>query len=324
MSKGFLDEGFECLGLNEKDKVCCDTLKKNHPGIRVMHNDMTGLVSEEFECRPDVLIGGVPCQSFSQAGKRKGLDDPRGNLMMAFISLVKKMRPKVFMIENVRGLTTHNRGERMKDIIAGLSCDGEYEIQWRVLNAWDYGVPQKRERVFIVGLLATKDLVFHFPEKNGSRPVLKDILPLSIPLGAQHGVSYPGKKRVLRLIPPGGCWVDLPDDVKREYMGKSLEIGGGKRGIARRLSMEEPSLTLTTSPCQKQTERCHPLEDRPFTVEEYAAIQTFPGDYVFCGSITQKYRQIGNAVPWRAPWRDRSGRHCNELHVKNHDELNLF
>lgn len=91
--------------------------------------------------------------------------------------------------------------------------------------------------------------------------------------------------------------MDLPKDVQKTYMGASLEAGGGKRGMARRLSLNEPCLTLTTSPCQKQTERCHPLETRPLNVREYARIQTFPDTYMFHGTVAQKYKQIGNAVP---------------------------
>jgi len=99
------------------------------------------------------------------------------------------------------------------------------------------------------------------------------------------------------MVPPGGCWVNLPVEVQKTYMGKAFSSGGGRRGMARRLSMDEPCLTLTTSPAQKQTERCHPDETRPLTVREYARIQTFPDDYEFCGSMSRKYRQIGNAVP---------------------------
>jgi DNA (cytosine-5)-methyltransferase 1 len=105
------------------------------------------------------------------------------------------------------------------------------------------------------------------------------------------------KKEIMKLVPEGGCWVDLPEDIQKKYMGKSLLSGGGKRGIARRLSMNEHCLTLTTSPCQKQTERCHPIETRPFTVREYARIQTFPDTYVFEGGVGNQYKQIGNAVP---------------------------
>ncbi|RIN20926.1 DNA cytosine methyltransferase, partial [Mammaliicoccus vitulinus] len=112
------------------------------------------------------------------------------------------------------------------------------------------------------------------------------------------GVKYSEKKeKVMKLIPAGGCWVDLPESIAREYMGASYYSGGGKRGMARRLSWEEPSLTLTTSPNQKQTERCHPDETRPLKIKEYSRIQGFPDSWEFVGSIGNKYKQIGNAVP---------------------------
>lgn len=102
---------------------------------------------------------------------------------------------------------------------------------------------------------------------------------------------------MLDMVPPGGCWIDLPDEVARDYMGKSYYSGGGKRGMARRISWDEPCLTLTCSPAQKQTERCHPDETRPFTTREYARIQSFPDEWEFTGSVSQVYKQIGNAVP---------------------------
>ena len=123
------------------------------------------------------------------------------------------------------------------------------------------------------------------------RQVLKDC-------PASPGEEYSEKKRkVLELVPAGGCWVDLPEDVAKNYMGKSYYSGGGRRGMARRISWDEPCLTLTCSPSQKQTERCHPEETRPFTVREYARIQSFPDDWKFCGGIGDQYKQIGNAVP---------------------------
>lgn len=118
-----------------------------------------------------------------------------------------------------------------------------------------------------------------------------------------EGQSYPEKKRkVLELVPEGGDWRDLPEEVAKEYMGKSYYLGGGKTGMARRLSMDEPSLTLTCAPAQKQTERCHPTETRPLTVREYARIQTFPDTWTFAGNLTQQYKQIGNAVPVNLAW----------------------
>lgn len=101
----------------------------------------------------------------------------------------------------------------------------------------------------------------------------------------------------MKLVPPGGCWVDLPEQIAKDYMGKSWYSGGGKRGMARRISWDEPCLTLTTSPSQKQTERCHPDETRPFSIREYARIQSFPDEWEFSGGVGAQYRQIGNAVP---------------------------
>ena len=106
----------------------------------------------------------------------------------------------------------------------------------------------------------------------------------------------------MKLVPEGGDWRDLPDDIAKEYMKGSYHLGGGKTGMARRLSMDEASLTLTCAPAQKQTERCHPTETRPLTVREYARIQTFPDDWDFCGSLSAKYKQIGNAVPVNLSW----------------------
>jgi DNA (cytosine-5)-methyltransferase 1 len=112
------------------------------------------------------------------------------------------------------------------------------------------------------------------------------------------GQSYPSKKQqVMALVPEGGYWADLPKSVQKDYMRKSYYLGGGKTGMARRLSWDLPSLTLTCAPAQKQTERCHPEHTRPLTVREYARIQTFPDSWQFCGSTSSQYKQIGNAVP---------------------------
>jgi len=131
---------------------------------------------------------------------------------------------------------------------------------------------------------------------------LKDALKkgelFSSDVSISDGTKYPKrKKEILDMIPPGGYWRNLPIEIQKEYMMKSYYLGGGKTGMARRISWDEPSLTLTCSPAQKQTERCHPDETRPFNVREYARIQTFPDDWVFTGSIAQQYKQIGNAVP---------------------------
>jgi DNA (cytosine-5)-methyltransferase 1 len=241
------------------------------------------------------LTGGVPCQAFSQAGMRKGFDDTRGELMLKFIKMVKRIEPKMFMIENVRGLVSHNNGETIKAVIDKLNETNLYDVKYKILNSVNYGVPQKRERVIIVGVLKKYGVVFKYPKKNNQIITVGEALenvPKSI------GCKYSDKKKELfKLIPQGGCWINLPEDKQKEYLGKSYTSGGGKRGILRRLSINEPSLTILCSPSQKQTERCHPIKTRPLTIRETARIQTFPDDYEFFGSISSQYKQIGNAVP---------------------------
>ena len=172
-----------------------------------------------------------------------------------------------------------------------------YTIQKQVLNAWDYGVAQKRERLITIGIrndLADK-IIFRFPTPHKYKPVLKDIL---IDCPKSEGTPYSAyKRKIFDLVPPGGYWRDIPEDVAKEYMKSCWYMEGGRTGILRRLSMDEPSLTVLTSPSQKQTDRCHPLEARPFTVRENARCQSFPDDWKFCGSVGQQYKQVGNAVP---------------------------
>lgn len=295
LSLGFMRAGWKPLLLNEIDKTCCDTLRLNHPEVNVEHKSMVDLNLEEYSGTVDLLMGGVPCQSFSQAGLRRGLDDERGGLILEFARLIDECKPKVFLIENVKGLMTHDRGNTLTRVKEHLSRDSSYRVYHKLLKAVEYGVPQKRERVFIVGIQDSIERDWEYPEPTNERKVLRDVLE-DVP--ESPGYQYPERKReIMEMVPPGGCWVDLPTEIQEEYMGASLHSGGGKRGIARRLSMDEPSLTLTTSPCQKQTERCHPIETRPLTVREYARIQTFPDSFSFTGTVAKQYKQIGNAVP---------------------------
>lgn len=204
------------------------------------------------------------------------------------------------MIENVKGLLTHDEGKTIKKIITTLATNDLYDISYKCLDASKYDVPQKRERVFIVGVrkgivAAVAATPFEFPKESLEKRVLRDVL-LDVP--HSDGAKYKEEKiRLFKMIPQGGCWVNLPETLQRDYLGNSYNSGGGKRGILYRLSMEKPSLTLLCTPSQKQTERCHPLEERPLTTREYARIQTFDDSYEFIGSLTSQYKQIGNAVP---------------------------
>jgi len=295
LSTGFMNVGFKPLLINELIPTFCDTLRKNHSGANVNEGSMLGLDLSAYKGKVSVLQGGVPCQAFSQAGERKGLEDPRGKLIVEFNRLINQCEPRMFLVENVKGLITHNDGETLKQVIKLFENKGKYKVSYKLLNAKDYEVPQKRERIFIVGVHHTIEKEFVFPEKSSKKVVLREVLTDVPP---SPGAKYPEHKaKVLALVPEGGCWVDLPESIQKEYMGKSMEAGGGKRGIAKRLAMDDYSLTLTTSPCQKQTERCHPIETRPLNVREYARIQTFPDSYVFSGNVNNQYKQIGNAVP---------------------------
>lgn len=295
LSAGLIKSGFTPILLNDNNNDCCKTLKRVHPDANIICDSMDKIDFSKYIGKVDLLTGGVPCQSFSQAGLRKGLDDPRGDLMLKFIDILNLVKPKIFMIENVKGLLTHENGETIKKIIIALNKNNLYNITYKCLDASKYDVPQKRERVFIVGVLKSINRTFEFPLQSVNKKILKDVL-VNVP--ASNGLKYSQEKQNLfKMIPQGGCWVNLPENLQKEYLGNSYNSGGGKRGILHRLSMEKPSLTLLCTPSQKQTERCHPLEERPLTIREYARIQTFDDDYEFIGSINSQYKQIGNAVP---------------------------
>ena len=298
---GGLALGLEQAGLNgiafvEVDHAACNTLRTNRPNWNVIEGDIHTIDFTSYKDKVDIVSGGAPCQAFSYAGKRLGFGDTRGTLFHEFARCISEVNPKMFMFENVRGLVSHDHGRTLATIKYTLQNLG-YTIQQQVLNACYYGVGQKRERLVLIGIRNDLSDKLHFtyptPDENWTtlREALKDC-PKS------QGESYSQNKyEVMKLVPPGGCWVDLPEEVAKAYMKKSFYSGGGRRGMARRISWDEPCLTLTTSPSQKQTERCHPDETRPFTVREYARIQSFPDSWEFTGTMSEQYKQIGNAVP---------------------------
>ncbi|TAE85548.1 MAG: DNA cytosine methyltransferase [Oscillatoriales cyanobacterium] len=272
----------------------------------------------------DLVTGGPPCQPFSTAGKRGSVGDPRGSLFMDFIRIVDEIKPRFFIMENVKGLLSapirhrpHDRrglgcpqlepdemsGAALQVILAEMKRIG-YEVVYDLLNTADYGVPQCRERVIFIGYKSndpvTLPLPTHSQKGTGKKPKwltlregLKDLVdspPEFVPY-SENRLKY------LRLLTAGQNWKDLPSELKAAAMGGAYKSEGGKVGFYRRLAWEKPSPTVTTSPHQKATDMCHPDELRPLSVRECARIQTFPDDWVFHGSTTSKYRQIGNAVP---------------------------
>ena len=296
LALGLEQAGIEGLVFIESNKNVCKTLRKNRPKRNIIEDDIANVDFIKYKGKVDIVSGGAPCQAFSYAGKRLGFGDTRGTLFEQFARCVKEVEPKIFLFENVKGLLTHDKGRTFKTIKHEFESLG-YKIQYDVLNSAYYGVAQKRQRLIVIGVRNDlKDVIkFNYPEPNKKMMVLREALK-NVPESPYQPYSE-NKKKIMDLVPAGGCWVDLPEEIAKEYMGKSYYSGGGKRGMARRISWNEPCLTLTTSPSQKQTERCHPDETRPFTVREYARIQSFPDDWEFEGRLSEQYKQIGNAVP---------------------------
>ncbi|MDR1953019.1 MAG: DNA cytosine methyltransferase [Clostridiales Family XIII bacterium] len=303
LALGIEAAGFDTIGLIEFDRDAADTLKLNRPEWNVIHDDIANIsgldLLDYFSIQVkelDLLSGGAPCQAFSYAGKRLGLEDARGTLFYHYAVFLKKLQPKVFLFENVRGLLTHNKG-RTYQTIFDIFSEAGYTIQKKVVNAWNHGVAQKRERLITIGIRndLVDELFIDFPTEHEYKPVLRDVL-MSVP--ESEGTQYSEHKRkIFELVPPGGYWRDIPENIAKDYMKSCWEMEGGRTGILRRLSMDEPSLTVLTSPSQKQTDRCHPIEARPFTIRENARIQCFPDEWRFCGKVGSQYKQIGNAVP---------------------------
>lgn len=302
LALGLERAGFETLTLIEIDKDAAETLKLNRPHWNVINDDIANItplnLEELFALKRgdlDLLSGGAPCQSFSYAGKRLGLDDARGTLFYHYAIFLQKLQPKAFLFENVRGLLSHDKG-RTYQVMLKVFADCGYNVDKKILNAWDYGNAQKRERLITVGVRRDlTDVKIDFPKPHDYKPVLRDVL---IDVPSSLGAKYSAYKRSLfELVPPGGYWRDIPAHLAKEYMKSCWDMEGGRTGILRRMSFDEPSLAVLTSPTQKQTERCHPAEARPFTVRENARIQSFPDAWQFCGSMYSQYRQVGNAVP---------------------------
>lgn len=303
LALGLEQAGFEHIGLIEIDKNASATLKHNRSFWNVLCEDIEEIakrdLEKEFNLKKnelDLLSGGAPCQSFSYAGKRLGLEDTRGTMFYHYATFLKKLQPKIFLFENVKGLLQHDKG-RTFGVICDVFKEQGYDIQYKVLNAWDYGVAQKRERLIIVGIRNDLKEIYNynFPEKHSYKPVLRDILK-DVPESEFSSYSE-NKKKIFSLVPPGGYWKDIDPSIAKEYMKSCWNMKGGRTGILRRLSLDEPSLTVLTMPQMKQTDRCHPIEVRPFSIRENARIQSFPDSWEFIGSVSSKYKQIGNAVP---------------------------
>ena len=304
LALGLEKAGFETELTLENNKWACETLRKNRPNWNVLEADIIKVADEgiknylKYDGEIDLLSGGYPCQAFSYAGKKLGLEDTRGTLFYSYAEILKELKPKMFLAENVKGLVSHDKGRTLQTMIDVFKEVG-YTVYYKVLNAIDFEVAQKRERIAIVGVrndIREKiGFDYIFPKQINKKLTLKDILQ-DVP-ESPCATYNQKKKEIFALVSQGGCWRDLPEKIAREYLGGSYHLGGGKTGIARKMSWDEAGLTVLCTPAQKQTDRCHPDELRPFSVRENARIQSFPDNWEFVGSIAEQYKQIGNAVP---------------------------
>lgn len=303
LALGLEQAGFHHIGLIENDKNAANTLKHNRQKWNILCENIEEVCKRDLEkefgvkkYELDLLSGGAPCQSFSYAGKRLGLEDTRGTMFYYYAQFLKQLQPKMFLFENVRGLLSHDKGRTFK-VICDIFEQQGYILQYKILNALDYSVAQKRERLILIGIRKDlKDKIkFSFPESHQKKLVLRDILN-NVPKSDCAKYSKE-KEKIFALVPPGGYWRDIDPEIAKTYMKTCWFMGGGRTGILRRLSLDEPSLTVLTTPQMKQTERCHPIEVRPFSVRENARIQSFPDEWQFMGTTASQYKQVGNAVP---------------------------
>jgi DNA (cytosine-5)-methyltransferase 1 len=282
-----------------------------------------------------VVAGGPPCQSFSTAGKRLSINERRGQALFEYLRVVREAQPRFFVFENVAGLLSaalkhvsfYERIEKKEEELAPeerlgsvfekilaeferitSSDGGHYTISWGVLNAADYGAAQKRRRLIIIGSRDGEKVTLppatHAPPdslevKMGYKKrwvTVRDILKDLNDPNPEY-LPYPRWGKYMKHIPPGGCWRDLPEEVKKEAMGGAYYSQGGRTGFYRRLSWDEPAPTLVTSPVFKGSVLAHPEQDRPVSVKEYARFQGLPDSLKFVGKTAAKYRIIGDAVP---------------------------
>lgn len=314
-----LDLGLEKAGITinlcqDFDASCFDTMLINgKPG---MTGDIREISSETILQRANLkkeeaflLCGGPPCQPFSTAGKRMGINDPRGSLFMDYVRMVDETRPRFFVFENVKGLTSiavdaNGAPGGVLDIILSEFHRIGYKTVYGVLDAVNYGVPQFRERMIIIGSRDNESIFLPVPTnfQHHQNPAMRwktlgeTIRDIENDPGACTHFSEE-RLHYLRMVPEGGNWKDLPIELQPIAMGGAWKSGGGKVGFYRRLSYSQPSPTVVTSPVQKATMMCHPTKDRPLSVREYARIQQFPESWRISGTVTNQYKQIGNAVP---------------------------
>lgn len=338
-----LTGSYDLLACVELEPRYCETLRLNRDrgrfgtrDTRVIEADLgvydPHALMREIGIGPgelDLLVGGPPCQSFSTAGRRGTVTDPRGAMLWHFLRFVEALQPKYFLMENVRGVlsaalrhrpiaarpenggSSLRRDERPGSVIDAWVRDlpSEYRVDVFEVNAVNYGAPQLRERVLFIGNRVGDVVDFPEPTHAASPDAARlGLAPFRTLRDALSGftendpvlVDFSSrKKRYLSMVPPGGNWRTLPPAVAEESMGRAFHAKGGRSGWWRRLSWDLPSPTIVTLPNHASTAMCHPDEVRVLTVGECARVQEFPDGWVFAGTPQEQMTQVGNAVPVR-------------------------
>jgi DNA (cytosine-5)-methyltransferase 1 len=316
---GLEKAGFKTILAVEISRSACETIRANRPLINLLQTDIRTITANDVLLEAgvapdqvDLVSGGPACQAFTTIGRRLSLEDPRGLLVKDFLRLVKGIMPKFFLMENVRGMlsvpiarTGKRRSQRRPGSLFAylLQEIGKlgYECSWSLLDATDYGVPQSRKRVFIVGNRCGAS--FRFPKPTHSALGKRRLKTLGDALKGLNSTKMTYKtyrrelQRYFRRLAPGEDWRSLPPRMQKSAMGKAMYADGGRTAFFRRLSFDRPCPTLLCDPITKACSFCHPKEIRPLSISEYARVQQFPDNWKFCGSITEQYSLIANAVP---------------------------
>lgn len=331
-----LDLGLERAGFRVAVALECNpyavaTIRMNRPDLPLIDRPIEDVTTEEIleaaglkAGDPVVVAGGPSCQVFSTAGARGSLADPRGELFEHFVRVVRESRPRFFVMENVRGLLSaaarhrplskrgpgHPPLELDEELGSAFQVVAEHlrELQYYtvfdILNSADFGTPQTRQRLLLLGSRDGEALRMPVPTHSrdgaGDRDrwrTLRDAVGDLVDPDPEFYTFCPAKEKFLKQVPEGGNWRDLPQEVRKEALGRAFDSWGGRSGFFRRLAWDRPSPALTTRPDSKATSLCHPTELRPLSVREYARVQEFPDNWTFAGPVRKKYEQVGNAVP---------------------------
>ncbi|MDE1315458.1 DNA cytosine methyltransferase [Vibrio aestuarianus] len=286
--------GFNILWANDFDPKACETYAHNI-GNHVVCEDITKVDISTIPSA-DLILGGFPCQDFSMIWKREGIETERGNLYKNFVNIVSDKNPKMFVAENVKGLLTANKGQAIKTIIDDFSHTGDfgYNVTPHLVNFANYGAPQLRERVLLIGVRKDLNQDFKMPNKThspenylSSGEALRGVK--SVPFNNEHQNIQPRTVEKLKLIPEGGNFSDIPKDSEHYVKGMISHV-------YRRLHRDKPSTTIIAAG-GGGTWGYHYEEPRPLTNRERARLFGYPDDFKFIGTITEVRRQIGNSVP---------------------------